>query len=312
MNGASNRFQAIQNFDQARRQARLASLAAKLTGKDNGLLPFEAVRDALRLTNPVFEGVRQIDVGQIVGSIGRYSDFNRRFLPLNDNLRERWIGVETLAMTSGWPPIEVYQVGSLYFVRDGNHRVAVAQQLEIETIEAKVWAFPTEIEIDISADLNQSLLQAGNQHFRLTTNIDAIDRDHNISFTLPGQHDELLRQINEMGDKIAIIDGESPDFNATVHHWYELIYLPTIQIIRESTLLDDFPGRTEADLFVWLSKHRDALGDRYGEFSNLCELAQRLAEQYKESSLKKMSRQVRNLLSAESLPPLQEAQIDEN
>ncbi|MCB9007146.1 MAG: hypothetical protein H6656_07255 [Ardenticatenaceae bacterium] len=40
----------------------------------------------------------------------------------------------------------------------------------------------------------------------------------------------------------------------------------------------------EADLFVWLSQHRDRLQERYGEYENLADLAQFLADEYREAA----------------------------
>jgi len=91
-----------------------------------------------------------------------------------------------------------------------------------------------------------------------------------------------------------------------------MIYLPTVQIIQDSTLLADFPGRTEADLFAWLSKHRERLQERYGAYENLADLAQFLANEYREAGLPRLTRQVRRLLGANSLAPLEEvANLDE-
>lgn len=124
----ANRISAVQKFEKSRRQAAVNQLAARLMGRDTRLLPFEAVRQELRHQNPMYSGVREIPVSAIVGSVGRYREFNRQFLPLSDSLKERWINLIDLANTSGWPPIEVYQVGNVYFVRDGNHRTSVARQ----------------------------------------------------------------------------------------------------------------------------------------------------------------------------------------
>jgi hypothetical protein len=77
-----------------------------------------------------------------------------------------------------------------------------------------------------------------------------------------------------------------------------------VQIIHDSTLMNDFPGRTEADLFVWLSEHREPLREQYGDYNNLADLAELLAKHFKEGTLKKAARQVRRLLGKDTLPPL--------
>jgi hypothetical protein len=307
MNKGAERVVARQRFRQARRQAELQQLTARITGRDTRLLSFDDVRMELRQRSPLYRGVQEVSLDSIVGSVGRYKAFTREFLPLTDSLEERWVGVDTLAVTKGWPPIELYQVGNVYFVKDGNHRVSVAKQMELATIEAHVWEFTEEITFDPDADMDELFIQLGERNFLEKTGLAERHPDHNIRFTSPGRNSELLAQIEDLRHKLADIDGEMMSYADAVDAWYEMIYLPTVQIIQDSTLLTDFAGRTEADLFVWLSQHRDRVRAHYGDSRNLAELAQMLADQYKEGGLQKVSRQVRRLLGDEALPPLVEA-----
>jgi hypothetical protein len=300
-----HRGEAIRHFEQARRQARLDQLAARLTGRDNRILPFEAIRSRLRQQNQLYRGVREIELDQIVGSVGRYHEFTRQFLPLRDDLRERWIGVDTLTLAqAGWPPVELYQVGAVYFAKDGHHRVSVARQLGIPSIEAHVWEFPADVVITPEDSFDDMLLRLDERRFLEQTRLDERYPDHNLTFTAPCRHDELLAQIEDLRQKLAEIDGYDKSYHEAVEDWYELIYLPTIQIIHDSGLLAEFPGRTEADLFVWLSMHRHRLEAVYGAYDSLEELATRLAGLYKEGSLERFTRQVRRLLGRDELPPL--------
>jgi hypothetical protein len=84
-----------------------------------------------------------------------------------------------------------------------------------------------------------------------------------------------------------------------------MIYLPTIHIIKESPLLEDFPGRTEADLFVWLSQQRTRVQAVYGHYDNLADLAHCLAEDYKTGGLGRLTRQMRRLFGSDELPSLE-------
>ena len=80
-----------------------------------------------------------VPLDSIVGSVGRYEDFTRDFLPRRDSDKERWARVEFLANEStGLPPVELFQIGDAYFVNDGNHRVSVARQSGHTHIEAYV------------------------------------------------------------------------------------------------------------------------------------------------------------------------------
>ena len=309
---ANPKLHARQRFEQARRQASRAQMAARLTGEDINLLPFEAIRTNLQQQNPFYRGIIEVPLDAIVGSVGRYKTFTRKFLPLTNSVQDRWVAVDALAVQTGWPPIELYQVGNIYFVKDGNHRVSVARHLKLDSLEAHVMAYPVDFEIDPTDDLDHIFIQLGKQNFIAKTGLAARFPDHNIHFTSPGRYTELLAQIHDLQQILAQIDGEEMSWETAVDAWYEMIYLPTVQIIQDSTLLADFPGRTEADLFAWLSKHRERLQERYGAYENLADLAQFLANEYREAGLPRLTRQVRRLLGANSLAPLEEvANLDE-
>ncbi len=301
------KIQARQRFEQARRQATRAQMAARLTGEDINLLPFEAIRINLLQQNPYYRGIVDVPLDAIVGSVGRYNTFTRKFLPLTNSVQDRWVAVDALASRTGWPPIELYQVGNIYFVKDGNHRVSVARQLKLATIEAHVMAYPVDFEINPTDNLDHIFIQLGEQNFMARTGLAERFPAHNIRFTSPGRYRELLAQIMNLRQILAQIDGEEMDWETAVDAWYEMIYLPTIQIIHDSTLLADFPGRTEADLYVWLSQYRERLEERYGMHENLADLAQFLADTYREEGLPRLTRQVKRLFGANSLPPLEEA-----
>ncbi len=300
----NSRHEALRRFGKARWRATVNEMTARLTGRDTRLLPFEAIRSELRWQNPLYQGLEEIPVEAIMGSVGRYREFNRQFLPLTDSLQERWVQVDALAAAAGWPPIEVYKVGNVYFVRDGNHRVSVARQLQIPTIEAHVWAYPDTLQINPDDNLDQIFIQLGERNFMQKTGLNELVPDHNVRFTSPGRYTELLVQIEDLRQKLTEIDGEEMLYPEAVAAWYEMIYLPTVQIVHDSRLLNDFPGRTEADLFVWLSKYRQGFHHEDGHYENLADLAQVLAARYRENGVSRLARQVRRLFGSDDLPPL--------
>jgi hypothetical protein len=189
-------------------------------------------------------------------------------------------------------------------VKDGNHRVSAARQLGYPSIEAHVWEFPEEIFIDPSDKLDDILIRFSERDFMETTGLDQRYPNHNIRFTTAGRYSELKAQIEDLRQKLAYIDEREIPYEEAVDLWFELVYLPTVQIIRESELLAAFPGRTEADLFAWLSVHRDPLLETYGEYDHLADLAQRLVDVYREKPVAKATRQVKRMLGREELPPL--------
>ncbi len=176
--------------------------------------------------------------------------------------------------------------------------------MEIPTIEAHVWEYSHDITIAPDVDLDELLITLGEKSFMERTGLAERHPDHQIRFTTPGRYSELFAQIASLRDTLAAIDDEQLPYPEAVDAWYEMIYLPTVQIIQDSTLLKDFPGRTEADLFVWMSLMRRPLQEHYGEFTNLADLAGLLAKEYKEGRVQKATRQMRRLLGSKELPQL--------
>lgn len=156
----SPRVDAESDFLRARRQQVLAALAARLTNDTEDVvqsMSFDEVVDALGRRAENYLGTKLIPLDAIVGSVDKFRDFDRRFRPTSARSRQRW---ERLARASRTgeeiPPIEVYQVGDYYFVRDGHHRVSVARSLGLDVIEARVTSIDTflsPVGIDARADL---------------------------------------------------------------------------------------------------------------------------------------------------------------
>jgi hypothetical protein len=129
------------DFTRARQRAFLHRMKARLRGDPSSThtLSFEEIRKALEVSNKVRIGRRAVPVERIVGSVGRYGEFDRAFLPAKASVGERWKRIDR-AFHRGeeLPPVMLYKVGEAYFVEDGNHRVSVARYQGVEWIEAEV------------------------------------------------------------------------------------------------------------------------------------------------------------------------------
>ncbi|TSD63548.1 ParB N-terminal domain-containing protein [Aeromicrobium piscarium] len=142
----SPRVDAESDFMRARRHQVLSSLAARMRGDSDTTqsMSFDDVVAALGRRAEHYAGTKVIPLDAIVGSVDRMRDFDRRFRPTSTRSRQRW---ERLARASRTgeeiPPIDVYQVGDYYFVRDGHHRVSVARSMGLKVIEARVTAIDT-------------------------------------------------------------------------------------------------------------------------------------------------------------------------
>lgn len=149
---------AINDFEKARWQTWWSRLWAWLQRKSNQLIALDELEASLPKQR-LYRGIQEIPVEQIVGSVNRAHEFDRQFNPLRDSLEQRWVGVRVLASTTGFAPIQVYQVGNLYFVEDGHHRVSVNRQLGNSVIEALVWEYPLDHCFDLQATTAEVMAQ---------------------------------------------------------------------------------------------------------------------------------------------------------
>jgi hypothetical protein len=165
---------AVHDFWRARRQAGMEEVMARLTGKSADLLSYDEVRKKLRVGPGGRRTLRDIPLDAIVGSVGRYHDFTRSFLPRLDHA-DRWARVK-LAVTSmaGVPPIEVYQIGETYFVQDGHHRVSVARDLEATHIQAYVREVRSRVPLSPDAEADELILKGEYADFLQRTHFDEL------------------------------------------------------------------------------------------------------------------------------------------
>jgi hypothetical protein len=132
------------DFTRARRRARLRALGARLRREhtSNRLLSFDDVRRELAANNRLYRGTRVVEVEEIIGSVGRWRDFDRSFLPARASVGQRWKRIDrAFQRGEDMPPVELYEIGEAYFVVDGHHRVSVARYHDVPTVEAAVAEF---------------------------------------------------------------------------------------------------------------------------------------------------------------------------
>jgi len=259
------------DFSIARGRAALSEIQYFMNPDKNRLLSFNDVKDILKPKNQVYMGSRTVPIKLIVGSEGRYRDFNRYFLPKADHLRRRWERVDEAHLRDLiLPAIQLYEIGGVYFVRDGNHRVSVAKSQKVEYIDAEVISLASEISLrpGMTVDqLREALVACEKNIFYENTQFDKFTGDNSLDFSAPGRYDVIYNHIlvhkyflNESSD-------EEIPFSDALVSWYNNVYKPAIAIIREQWLLVHFPGRTEGDMYVWIVKHWDFLKKKYGGYS---------------------------------------------
>ena len=257
---------AQQDFSNARVQASMQGVLAHLTGRSNELLSYEEVAQKLNLKVRKERGVQAIPLRTIVGSVGRYTDFTRTFLPLYDTDKERWSRVKA-AIDAGieLPPIDVYKVGEAYFVLDGNQRVSVARQEGFTHIQAHVIEVKGDIALTSGAELDSLIVKSEHEDFLERTNLLFLRPGANLNVTIPGQYEKLLDHIQAHHYFMGIDFQRDVLYPEALAHWYDMVYLAIVEPIRQRGLLRWFPGRTETDMYLWVSEHRYLLEKGLGE-----------------------------------------------
>jgi len=258
---------ALEDFRKARSKAELQRLWGLITGKTDKLLPYDEITKRLHATGFSSKGLMEIPVDAIVGSVNRYQDFNHNFLPLHDEDRQRWATVKAM-MTSpgsaGLPPIRVYKLGDAYFVLDGNHRVSIAKEMGIEMVEAYVTEIRPKVTLSPDDSPEDIILKEEYADFLVETQTDRILSEANLQLTFPGLYEILLEHIKVHRYYMGIEQSREIPWDEAVRDWYEKVYLPVVRVIREQGLLNEFPERTETDLYLWILDHQTYIQQEVG------------------------------------------------
>lgn len=251
---------AVDDFRRARRQATLERLVARLRNHPNLLLSYEEVRRITGAKGERNRGLQEVALDRIVGSVDRYSDFTRTFLPLNDSMEERWARVMYLADSrEGWPPIEVYQIGDAYFVIDGHHRVSAAQAMGVATFPAYVIEVEARVPVHADDDVEQLLVRREAHEFARRTGLPETRPRADLRVTEAGATRALLEHIDVHRYYMGLEQQREIGYEEAAAHWYDAVYEPIAATVRRAGLLEEFSERTEADLYLWLVEHRAEL-----------------------------------------------------
>ena len=261
MNSNPNYHLAVHDFQSAHLRGKLQGVLARITGKSNELLSYEEVADKLKLQGRSDKGIQTIPVDAIIGSVGRYTDFTRTFLPRRVEDQQRWANVKAVALDpvgEGLQPIEVYKVSEVYFVLDGNHRVSIARQEGWKMMEAHVIEITTNIPLTPNIQPDELIVKAEYADFLEQTGLNRTQEPVDLRTTVPGGYQRLLDEIStrhyQMEEQL-----QEVSLQEAAESWYREIYLPFAEAVRERGMMRWFPDRTLTDLYVWMAKHRGEL-----------------------------------------------------
>jgi hypothetical protein len=262
-----HRAESAEDFEDVYTRGFFKKILAMLTGqtRDFYLLSYDEVSKKMHCHDESYSGIHSVPISAIVGSVGRYKDFDRAFLPLRRTSKERWRRIDQ-AFYEGvpLPAIQLYRVGDSYFIKDGNHRVSVARERGVVYIDAEV--IETVCKSPVPAHIDADDLQDANEqaYFLEWSQLDQLRPDHTIRATIAGAYHDLEEHINvhqyymsqQQKLEVALWDA--------VAGWYDSVYMPIVRLIREENMLEQFPRRTETDLYLWIMDRLNDLRQRYG------------------------------------------------
>jgi hypothetical protein len=248
------------DFNAARAKAMFRELLALLTRRYNQLLAFDHVASKLRVGGPIYRGVQTVRLEQIVGSVNRYHDFDRAFLPTQTFTADRWQRVSRAWYDDiSLPPILLYQVGDIYFVVDGHHRVSVAREQGQEFIDAEVRE--CQVKVPVTVDLQPEDLEVlgAKVEFLERSNLDRLRPGADVTATVLGGYDRMLEHIAVHRYFMGLDFKRDVSESEAVEHWYDSVYQPVVSVVGDSGVMKAFPKRTEADFYLWVMDHRHYL-----------------------------------------------------
>jgi DNA-binding Lrp family transcriptional regulator len=197
-------------------------------------------------------GIRCVALDQIVGSVGRYKDFDAKFRPRHHMATRRYSKIkQALRQGRALAPVKLYQIKDKFYVLDGNHRIAAAKELNHTDIRANIMEF-------IAAKKTlENILFYQRVQFTEKTGL-----PYSITLTEVGQYEILLDQISAHQAHLEASDTQRIEFGQAAQDWYDTIYRPLLSIVRNGSLIQMFPNRTLDDLYAYISYHQWEAGKK--------------------------------------------------
>jgi hypothetical protein len=282
-----NMLEGMNKFQGARMRAFFQEMVGLLQGKSAELLSFEDIRVRLRLQDESYKGLQDVPVDRIVGSVGRYRDFTSNFLPKTNEMRERWSRVYAQANSlEGLPPIELYKVDDVYFVRDGNHRVSVAREIGAKTIQAHVTELPTPIDLEPGMSIKELDAAAAYATFLYETGLGRVRPHHQpINLTEISRYGDLMGHIYLHRKVLQQQRSKEVSMEEAAADWYDNVYRPAITLIRKYNVTELIGDRTEGDLYLWMVDHLSEVKGEMGDQADEHSFSDALATFLKENKL---------------------------
>lgn len=266
-----------EDFAKARNKALFNEVQHFLNPEEATLISFSDIKKMLKPQNETYLGMQTVPVDRIVGSEARYQDFDNRFFPKKMHLKTRWEHIDMAHIKDiNLPPITLYELGGVYFVRDGNHRVSVAKAKGVEFIDAEVVSLQSEIKLNPKDSLQKMTKQVINYEKRVfysETGFGDITDFWGLDFSVPGQYDVIYNHILTHKYYINMNKTEEIPMDKAILSWFTTVYLPVIKVIDRHNVMRYFKGRTKSDMYVYIIKYWDEIKAKFGNGYSLDEVA---------------------------------------
>ena len=221
--------------------------------KQENLKSFAEIQKEENAYNSVNLGIKEIPLGKIVGSVEKYSYFDKNFVPKNNIVKQRWISIYTAYMAETMlPPVILYKIKDDYYVYDGNHRVSVAKFLNFASIEAEVEEFlPTK-------DTKDKVIYREHMFFEKETGIEG------IILSEPIKYKYLREEIESYTNLLSKRRNKEFTLKEGAAKWYKEVFLP-IKVLLEENNIEESQKKNINDIFMFLLDHKYYLSKNEGK-----------------------------------------------
>jgi hypothetical protein len=239
------------DFARARRARVLADLGRRMRREPDDvgyILPFEEVVEALGPVGQSDLGLQVVPLDSIVGTVDRTVEFDRGFRPTSPRLRSRWERIAAAQRRGeSLPPISLYRVGDLHFVRDGHHRVSVAKSLGREDIDAYVTEVQTRLQLGRDVRVSELPLKDHERLFRERVPLPRQDREQ-IRPTDPWDFGSLAENVEAWGFRAMQDRGTFMDRREVAHLWFTNEFKPVTEMLAHGGFVER--GETPTDAYL--------------------------------------------------------------
>lgn len=289
-----------EDFSKVRNKALVNSLQHFLSPEETKLISLNDIKELLHPDNEVYAGMQVVPIEKIIGSEGRYNDFDNLFFPKHSHLKNRWLNIDKAYMRGEiLPAVTLYEIGGVYFVRDGNHRVSVAKARGVEFIDAEVISLRTEIHLTPGKSMEtiiKQIIAYEKRLFYAKTNYGDITGNWSLDFTTAGQYDVIYNHILTHKYYINLNQVEEISMTDAIMSWHNTVYMPVVNTIIQHKIMKKFRRRTVSDLYVWLVKYWDELKKAMGSDIPLDNVLEGFEKSYSESLCAKIKNYLKKVL----------------